>query len=264
MSNPELVKHFMSHQMSAYKYEKTDSSHIIDTLNHIFGNDWTWEVSNEVVLMDGTMIATTVTLYVFGRVLTGRYACNANNCGESHLHALLSAYRMLDNGSGNTILRSDDKNLSHQVKETPAGMTPEQIMNAVNGTEKKPASTYKVDASKFPVEPDIPFYFGPNDPNAPKDAQQPAQDTPQQPSQSNPNTNVTSDYDTPQAKLNGFTQHQIDRMNQFKKDQEIINSEMFGNYVHMWNPNFVSKMQITPENIEDFLAWAERLGKTGS
>jgi hypothetical protein len=36
---------------------------------------------------------------------------------------------------------------------------------------------------------------------------------------------------------------------------------MFGNYVNTWDKKLTSKSQITPENVESFLAWTENLGK---
>ena len=68
-------------------------------------------------------------------------------------------------------------------------------------------------------------------------------------------------YDMPLEKYKGFSQRQIDRLNKFKVDFDIINDEMFGNFVNTWDKNLSSKSDIVPSNANAFLDWAENLGK---
>ena len=69
------------------------------------------------------------------------------------------------------------------------------------------------------------------------------------------------EYDTPQEKLKGFSQHQIDRINQFKKNYDILNDTMFDNYVKTWDKTLTGKKDITPSNVDTFLKWVDELGK---
>ena len=69
--------------------------------------------------------------------------------------------------------------------------------------------------------------------------------------------------DAPQDRYKGFSQRQIDRLNKFKADFDIMNDEMFGNYVNTWDKSLTSKKDITPANANAFLSWVENLGKMG-
>ena len=69
------------------------------------------------------------------------------------------------------------------------------------------------------------------------------------------------DYDAPQERLRGFSQHQIDRLNKFKKDFDILNDDMFSNYVRTWDKTLLGKADIVPSNVESFLKWVDDLGK---
>ena len=77
------------------------------------------------------------------------------------------------------------------------------------------------------------------------------------------NIDNNADYNAPQAKYKGFSQRQIDGLNKFKKDFDILNDQMFDNYVNTWDKTLTSKKDITPANADAFLAWAENLGKMG-
>jgi hypothetical protein len=67
--------------------------------------------------------------------------------------------------------------------------------------------------------------------------------------------------DDPQPRYKGFSQSQVDKLNQFKADFDVLNDDMFANYVKTWDKALKSKGDITPSNVNTFLAWVDSLGK---
>ena len=125
-------------------------------------------------------------------------------------------------------------------------MTPDQIMNVVNSNQQPAQNVEQLNPIIPSAGDEIPF-------NSAVDAIQQGMNAMQQP--------IPDDYDTPQPRLKGFSQHQIDRLNKFKTDVDILNDEMFGNFVNTWDKNLTSKNDIVPSNANAFLDWAENLGK---
>lgn len=225
--------------------EQVPHTEIISALDKCFGCQWTWEVADERFYADNTCVCTTVTLYTPGYIYTGRAFNKINNYPENHLYALVNACQ--------SFMRK---------QETPAPvpsqsvanqqMTPDQIMSAI-GQQQAPVAQEqpKINtAEEFYNTPSESVPFDSMTDNCIKELQQEMGMTP-------------ADYDVPQVKYKGFTQRQIDRINKFKKDFEILDDKMFGNYVNAWDKTLTMKSQITPENVESFLAWVDDLGKMG-
>lgn len=257
MSNTELTKFYMGLQQNTNKMPEVAYTNIISALDKHFNGQWTWELADERLYADNTCVCTTVTLYVPGRVYTGRSLCKIKDYTSNHLFAILDACQ--------TFIQ---KNVATQpqVQSNPASqqMTPDQIMNAINQQPQQQVNTaaqfynYK-DENGMPAD-GVPFNAVTD--NCQKELQQEFMNPPvQTQSQTQQNTNV--DYDAPQERLKGFSQHQIDRLNQFKKDFDILDDQMFGNYINTWDKSLTSKKDITPMNADAFLAWAENLGKMG-
>jgi transketolase len=62
------------------------------------------------------------------------------------------------------------------------------------------------------------------------------------------------DNEQPQKHTNGkFTKEQIERVNKLKSKLEIKSDEEFNKYLQRWNSDIISKRQLTPDNIDDFL-----------
>ena len=254
MNNTELTKFYMGllpEQLNT-KMPKVPCTDIIATLDKHFNGLWTWELADERFALDNTVVCTTVTLYTPGRVYTGRYLGKVKDYATNHLFAILDACQtFMDNG------------VQTQAPANPAPaqqMTPEQIMSALGQQPQQAAPAPQQpqeirnleelnnlkDANGNPVE-EVPF-------DAMSDLCI---------NESQQAMGMLPDYDTPQDRLKGFSQHQIDRLNQFKKDFDILNDQMFGNYVNTWDKSLTSKKDITPANANAFLDWAENLGKMG-
>ena len=267
MSNVELTKYYMGLQQKTEKMPEVAYFNIIPALDQHFNGQWTWELADEKFAMDNTVVCTTVTVYTPGKVYTGRALSKIKDYSMNHLHAIVDACKSFTNTVSGQ---------SSQVPQTitPSNvmqMTPEQIMAAMGQPQPQPQQ--QVDSAaqfyNYKDEQGNPTTEVPFDAMTDKCHQELQQEmgmvnqnqpVPQQIPQ--PQQNM-SDYDMPKEHLKGFSQHQIDRINQFKKDFDILNDEMFGNYVNTWDKTLTSKKDIVPSNVEAFLAWAENLGKMG-
>lgn len=301
MSNVELTKHFLQMQyddtIQFCSYQNNDN--IIDVLNSIFKHNWAWNIVDECFILDKTTVSTTVHLFIPGRVLTGRAISKIANYEINHIKAIKNAYSMLcnnyitakENNNANdnhsitssqtqepttsTILLNNDTkkpNLEHSQHNDGSNtnkskdMTPDEIMSIVNNAQQNNTSSLQSNSIQSSTD-DLPFYFSenidlPNRDNSINnidvDCQQPYVLNDSQPSQSQ---QVQDDYHSPKQSLNGFSQYQVDQINEFKKKFEIINDTMFGNYINLWNDNFTRKDQLTPQNIDDFIKWGNQLGE---
>ena len=142
-------------------------------------------------------------------------------------------------------------------------MTPDQIMNAINQqTNNIPQPNYQGQNGAMPNNNQVGTMTDTYQPNLQQNANM-SSPVPPQPmnNQYQPQQNMNIDYDAPQDRYKGFSQRQIDRLNQFKKDFDIINDDMFGNYVNTWDKTLFSKQDIIPANVDGFLNWVENLGK---
>lgn len=272
MSNIELTKYYLGLTpvtTATPQMPETAYFNIKKALDNYFQKNWTWELADERVVEDGSgvNVMTTVTLYVPGRVYTGRSYCKIRDYHENHLHALLDACKTFM-AVGNTTQPTTP------VSQTsPQQMSADQISAMIN--QQAPQQQSIDTAAQFYNHKDeqgrpadeVPFdQMTQNCTNElqeelhmpvqhPQPVPQPQQNMAQapQPQQQFP----------PQqgGLINGYTQEQIDRMNKFKRDFDITDDTMFGNYVNTWDKRFTSKKDINPSNIDAFLAWVDTLGE---
>lgn len=251
MSNVELTKFYMGLLIpTTGKMPKTPASNIIPALNEYFGGQWTWELADEKFYLDNTMVSTTVTVYTPGRIYTGRSVSKISDYQINHLSAIANACESFMNG------QEIKTNNNPQPINNNMQMTPDQIMAAIN----QPQQAQLQPQQQVADEPDeLPFDTGNPGGMVYRPDNNNFMNPPVTPQQNN--TSANADYDAPLEKYKGFSQHQIDRLNQFKKDYDILDDSMFGNFVNQWDKTLTSKSQITPINVESFLTWAENLGK---
>lgn len=264
MSNPELAKYYLGLPTAQGKIAAPTPSTILSCLEGYTSGKWTWETTDEFTLMDNSMLCTNVALYIPGRVLSGRSVCPVKESANNHLNALIDAVKVIT-VDGDV---SRPRVIESPSTVQPTGMTVDQIQNALNANQQQQGAPLPAPAPQpSQDDSDLPFYFGPTDPNAPPEvkAQYAAQQAAQQlqtPPPPQGNTQYPADYDAPQERYKGFSQHQMDRMADFKKRAEVINDEVLRNYIHMWNPNFCSKAHLTPQNVDEFFDWYDRLEQT--
>ena len=277
MSNTELTKYYLAMQPNTQIMPETAYFDIIEALQKHFNGQWTWELADEKLIMDGTTVSTTVTLYIPGKVCTGRSLCKIKDYHNNHLFALLDACQTFMEKKTNSFMKGQPQNNESDPNHNT--MTADEIMKAMGNPPQEQVNTaaqfynYK-DNNGMPAE-GVPFdsmtdnchqelnqEVGINTPQNNTQSQ-----PPMPPQQNNPqmnmNNNQNIDYNAPQARLKGFSQRQVDGINKFKKDYEITNDAMFDSWVNTWKPELTSKKDIIPDNVDEFLKFIDDMGKKG-
>ena len=277
MSNTELTKYYLAMQPNTQIMPETAYFDIIEALQKHFNGQWTWELADEKLIMDGTTVSTTVTLYIPGKVCTGRSLCKIKDYHNNHLFALLDACQTFMEKKTNSFMKGQPQNNESDPNHNT--MTADEIIKAMGNPPQEQVNTaaqfynYK-DNNGMPAE-GVPFdsmtdnchqelnqEVGINTPQNNTQSQPPM--TPQQNNpQMNMNNNQNVDYNAPQARLKGFSQRQVDGINKFKKDYEITNDAMFDSWVNTWKPELTSKKDIIPDNVDEFLKFIDDMGKKG-
>ena len=277
MSNTELTKYYLAMQPNTQIMPETAYFDIIEALQKHFNGQWTWELADEKLIMDGTTVSTTVTLYIPGKVCTGRSLCKIKDYHNNHLFALLDACQTFMEKKTNSFMKGQPQNNESDPNHNT--MTADEIIKAMGNPPQEQVNTaaqfynYK-DNNGMPAE-GVPFdsmtdnchqelnqEVGINTPQNNTQSQ-----PPMPPQQNNPqinmNNNQNVDYNAPQARLKGFSQRQVDGINKFKKDYEITNDAMFDSWVNTWKPELTSKKDIIPDNVDEFLKFIDDMGKKG-
>ena len=277
MSNTELTKYYLAMQPNTQIMPETAYFDIIEALQKHFNGQWTWELADEKHIMDGTTVSTTVTLYIPGKVCTGRSLCKIKDYHNNHLFALLDACQTFMEKKTNNFMKGQPQNNESDPNHNT--MTADEIIKAMGNPPQEQVNTaaqfynYK-DNNGMPAE-GVPFdsmtdnchqelnqEVGINTPQNNTQSQ-----PPMPPQQNNPqmnmNNNQNVDYNAPQARLKGFSQRQVDGINKFKKDYEITNDAMFDSWVNTWKPELTSKKDIIPDNVDEFLKFIDDMGKKG-
>ena len=277
MSNTELTKYYLAMQPNTQIMPETAYFDIIEALQKHFNGQWTWELADEKLIMDGTTVSTTITLYIPGKVCTGRSLCKIKDYHNNHLFALLDACQTFMEKKTNSFMKGQPQNNESDPNHNT--MTADEIIKAMGNPPQEQVNTaaqfynYK-DNNGMPAE-GVPFdsmtdnchqelnqEVGINTPQNNTQSQ-----PPMPPQQNNPqmnmNNNQNVDYNAPQARLKGFSQRQVDGINKFKKDYEITNDAMFDSWVNTWKPELTSKKDIIPDNVDEFLKFIDDMGKKG-
>lgn len=271
----------MQQESSVKTIPNAQDKSIFTILDECFGANWTWELADEKFYADGTSVCTTVTVYIPGRVLTGRSMCKLKDYPSNHERAVDNACLHITEEV--KICQQVSPLLDSEMAKTQ-NMTPEQIMESLNNMtegfteqpiQNTPNTPIESNIQQFPnksinelldnTPEDFPIYSGSetNQQVAQDINTQPAQEPlPTSPPQPQLNTQTT-EYgpDDPQPRYKGFSQNQIDGINKFKSDFDVINDNMFANYVKTWNKELKDKNDIKPDNVDEFLKWIDTLGK---
>ena len=277
MSNTELTKYYLAMQPNTQIMPETAYFDIIEALQKHFNGQWTWELADEKLIMDGTTVSTTVTLYIPGKVCTGRSLCKIKDYHNNHLFALLDACQTFMEKKTNSFMKGQPQNNESDPNHNT--MTADEIIKAMGNPPQEQVNTaaqfynYK-DNNGMPAE-GVPFDSMTDnchqELNQEVEINTPQNNTqsqpPMPPQQNNPqmnmNNNQNVDYNAPQARLKGFSQRQVDGINKFKKDYEITNDAMFDSWVNTWKPELTSKKDIIPDNVDEFLKFIDDMGKKG-
>lgn len=251
----ELARYFLSMQQFNFSNPMKETAYfeIKKELDSYFNGLWAWELSDESFINIGNTqnIMTTVTLYTPGKIFTGRSLCKVHDYLDNHLHALVNASEtftahQVSNNSNNQI----NNNLVNNNQ-----MTANQIQQQLSQQqEQKPSNQIAENAAQF--------Y------NYKDEIGRPADGVPMDNISDNANNELinqlfpqqTAQPQQPQQVQQPlkYTQDQIDRMQNFKKDFNISSDQELVKWINLWNPEYNSKQCITPANIDSFLEWINK------
>ena len=237
--NEYLCQHYLSQPYIETKIERSDSLHIKEALSKAYPT-WTWEPLYE------EMGVLSVAVYIPGRILCGR-AYSDVNLKTLHNIAIYDACECLMTEADNEMIVVNQESVS--TKEEPTNITPSQE-DILKYVKEQAERQQKTEPSVVDNKEDFYNYSNENGNN----------EVPFESMTDKCIQEIAPKQDEPVNKF-GYTQTQMNRMAKFKTDFEILNNEMFDNYVTTWDSKLTGKHDITPQNIDAFLDWTESLGK---
>ena len=243
----------------------TNPNTVLENLTNT-GINYSWETIRDERI-DNNQSVIEVNVYLPGNILRGRHVYKTEAAMTAHLHAISNALKLVikTNKTSNTV-----ESPVEPFKETPVAyeqtvnvpsvigpimkagplssesLSPDEIMNIVQQNAVAPQETKITTVQQF---------------NNDKRSEIPFDDVDLDTSQlDNLIKGTTTSTAQPQGKL-GFTQEQIQAINEFKQKFSITSDEVLGNYINAWDNKYSRKEDLTPDNINSFLAWTLMLGK---
>lgn len=225
------------------------------------GIKYTWETVKDERI-DNIQSVIEVKVYLPSNILYGRHVYKTADASDAHLYAISEAIKLIvpeyeQQKPVEPILEKPSlENLEslkplQQPSPTNKPLSQEEILNMMvqeqNATNDKitTAEQYMADTRE-----EIPF----------DDIELSSEDLDrillgkpsEQPKQQPAQQSVVS---------HGFTQNQINAMNEFKQRMNITNDALLGNYINSWDNKLSRKEDLTPANIDAFIEWTKSVGK---
>ena len=259
MFNQELIKLYASQQSNVQLMNDVQFTDIIKALNNHF-QSWTWELISDTVITDGTgnNLLTTVALYTPGRLCTGRSYCKVKDAADNHLRALYNASLVFIDKSNSGINNTPQNNTAIQ----PQQMTVDQINAMANGNNGKFINSSN-DFANYTDEKGMPVNSVPMDAISEQGYQEVSGFDPYNPMEQYNATQTQQPQEQRQQQVQpnrNYTQEQLNGIKKFKEDFGILDDSMFNNWVNAWHKGW-TKGALTPENIDDFLAFTRQRGE---
>lgn len=249
--NTELCRHYLSLEPVTELFRESSFATIIPALDKHFKGEWTWEVTDEKFAMGDSTVCTTVAVYIPGRILSGRSLCKVINYNENHLRAIVDAVSVI------TVKEMTVKN-SETNKEDVINFTAEEIAKMIEDDHKKESElpiSNTVQIDNYKDDKGIPNQGVPYDQITNNCINQMIDEI------AKPKEDENSDLDVPQARLKGFTQRQVNRINEIKKAFDITDDKQFTNYLKLWKPSITCKADLKPDNVEEWFKFIEEFRK---
>lgn len=216
------------------------------------GIKYTWETVRDERL-DNIQSVIEVRVYLPGHILYGRHVYKTADASNAHLYAITNAIQII-------VPNKQVEQLSQTItpvqqpqpvqQQSSQVLSQEEILNMVQQNSKITT------AEQFEKDPreKIPFDEMDMDLNELDNllsgkAASKVYGTEQQ---SQPQQQVVS---------HGFTQNQINAINEFKQRLNITNDTMLGNYINSWDNKLSKKEDLNPSNIDAFIEWTKSVGK---
>jgi len=215
---------------------------------------YTWETTRDERI-DNIQSVIEVRVYLPGHILYGRYVYKTADASDAHLYAINNAVKTIMYET--TVEAQKTAPASQPVPQlipttTPQPATQEDILNMLQETGA--ISTPVTTAEQLNNDPreELPFEdfaLDSNELDKLLSGNAPIQQAAPTPVQ-------------PQNTINGFTQEQIQAINNFKQQMGITDDAVLCNYINAWNNKFSKKTDLNPSNIDSFIEWTKSVGKS--
>lgn len=228
---------------------------ILDQLTEA-GIKYTWETVRDERI-DNQQSVIEVRVYLPGNILYGRFVYKTADASDAHLYAINNAIKII------VSTKKDIEQSTKQLEQTSSSPIPteqsttplsqEEILDIVQQQNNGKITT----AEQFEKDPreELPF----------EDLDMDLNELDKLLSGTTSSNKVYEADKTTQQQSqpvsHGFTQEQINAINDFKQRLNITNDTMLGNYINSWNNKFSKKEDLTPANIDSFIEWTHSVGK---
>lgn len=214
------------------------------------GIKFTWETTKEEKINSHQSVIE-VRVYLPGHIVYGRHIYKTETEAlEAHLYAICNAIESVV--CGNKINNQTSKSTQQeQPQQTTQPLSQEEILNMVQ--QESVTSKKITTAEQFEKDPreEIPF----------EDVDMDLDELDKLLSGKAASKVYEEERQAQQPVSHGFTQNQINAINEFKQRLNITNDAMLGNYINSWNNKLSKKEDLTPDNIDSFIEWTQTVGK---
>lgn len=217
---------------------------------------YTWETVKDERI-DDIQSVIEVRVYLPGHILYGRHIYKTADVSDAHLYAISNAIKIVVREKENPEVIKEEQvqqpvqepvpNFEEKINTAPSiALSQEEILGMIQQVDTKITTAEQLNndpREEIPFEdvalsPDeLDNLFNVNN-------QQQGQPVPQQ-----------------QVHNTNFTEAQINAVKQIKTNFNITTDESFGNLINAWNKKFTSKRDLTADNVDSFITWANNLGK---
>lgn len=256
MLHDTIIENYTNHGLLAPEWTvDTTPKTILEKLTAT-GIKYTWETVKDERI-DNVQSVIEVRVYLPGHILYGRHIYKTADASDAHLYAISNAVQTIVCKTTKVETPAPISQPTPQpepVKTTQQPATQEDILGMLQetGVINTPITT----AEQLNNDPrdEVPFEDFALDANE-LDKLIGGNISTQQ----NTPAPVTQQ---PQNTINGFTQEQIQAINNFKQQMGITDDAVLCNYINAWDNKLSKKTDLTPNNIDSFIEWTKSVGKS--
>lgn len=213
------------------------------------GIKYTWETIKEEKI-NGKQSVIEVKVYLPSHILYGRHVYETEaDASTVHLYAISNAIKnIVSNADVKPAIQEQPK----PVQQSSSANTPlsqEDVLNMMMQQQNQNTDLTTAEQFNNDNREEIPF----------EDVKMDIEEL------NNLLSGTTKTQEQPQSVQqsvsHGFTQDQINAINDFKRKMNITNDAMLGNYINSWDNKLSRKEDLNPSNIDSFIQWTQSVGK---
>ena len=213
------------------------------------GIKYTWETVKDQRI-DDTLSVIEVRVYLPSHILYGRHVYETTNAHSAHLYAISNAIKTIVSEKENVkpVIQEQSKPVQ-QPSSTNTPLSQEDVLNMMMQQQNQNTDLTTAEQFNNDNREEIPF----------EDVKMDIEEL------NNLLSGTTKTQEQPQPVQQsvsyGFTQDQINAINEFKRKMNITNDAMLGNYINSWDNKLSRKEDLNPSNIDSFIQWTQSVGK---